>query len=532
MIIVHGENSTVQPVWHPNPTVRGTLAIYQTCIVTIFLCVWTTIHLNVPPPAERRSTQLWRKIFWALLAILIPESAAMNACFQYRAAKSLMQKVNSFRPPTNSRESFFRRCLNTVAFTCFAPVRILDWARRLVSLSREERDLYHEAQHQAKMESTNLTWTMAMAFFVLSGGCDRESTHMRLSLLVLLQCVARLSDNLAISLLELNTFAHCISTLFFYWFWWGKPYGVESHIVIESPFLDLLYSIEENMDRVNSHIWVNGFDPVLTPTRLFTYSLLAPSGDGSEFIPGWRCFYASVFYANGLEDSGNSSNTAKVELDRAYHGIRWFRVHGTALQLRVHSKLDLSQWTMYTDEKTLATWQKLWHLSLDVRDPIVDLGFRKDSWDFWFGRGAPNMIEAAGGFVDNLVMAFSAVVYGGLHLLAWECNLGSDTENVLWKTSSVMTASTGIVLLLVFPGLWIMEAYDVRAHMNKPRRMFCVPKKNFRGAGRGLIVLGFILIFIIAVARAFLVIESFKALSNSPPSTYTIPNWSAYVAHI
>lgn len=31
--ILHGQNSTTQALWHPNPTVRGTWNIYQTCIV-------------------------------------------------------------------------------------------------------------------------------------------------------------------------------------------------------------------------------------------------------------------------------------------------------------------------------------------------------------------------------------------------------------------------------------------------------------------------------------------------------------------
>jgi hypothetical protein len=31
--IIHGQNSTAQAVWHPNPTVRGTWDICQTCVV-------------------------------------------------------------------------------------------------------------------------------------------------------------------------------------------------------------------------------------------------------------------------------------------------------------------------------------------------------------------------------------------------------------------------------------------------------------------------------------------------------------------
>lgn len=44
-----------------------------------------------------------------------------------------------------------------------------------------------------------------------------------------MQCVTRLSQSLALSLLELNTFAHCISTLCVYMLWWHKPYDVSTH---------------------------------------------------------------------------------------------------------------------------------------------------------------------------------------------------------------------------------------------------------------------------------------------------------------
>jgi hypothetical protein len=55
------------------------------------------------------------------------------------------------------------------------------------------------------------------------------------------QCIARMSSGLAISLLELNTFAHCVSAFFIYGFWWHKPYDVTSHTFIQSEILDFLF---------------------------------------------------------------------------------------------------------------------------------------------------------------------------------------------------------------------------------------------------------------------------------------------------
>ena len=38
-------NSTVS--WHSEPNVRGTFSILVSCIVTLSLCVWTALHLNI-----------------------------------------------------------------------------------------------------------------------------------------------------------------------------------------------------------------------------------------------------------------------------------------------------------------------------------------------------------------------------------------------------------------------------------------------------------------------------------------------------
>ena len=40
----------ISPAWISNSEVRGTSDILWSYIVTLIVCVYTTIHLNVPPP--------------------------------------------------------------------------------------------------------------------------------------------------------------------------------------------------------------------------------------------------------------------------------------------------------------------------------------------------------------------------------------------------------------------------------------------------------------------------------------------------
>ena len=66
--------------WKPSPSARGTFDILSTCIITMLLCVWTAVHLNVPPPGSAWVPRL-RKIGWLILALLAPEMVAYTAWY-------------------------------------------------------------------------------------------------------------------------------------------------------------------------------------------------------------------------------------------------------------------------------------------------------------------------------------------------------------------------------------------------------------------------------------------------------------------
>lgn len=64
--------------WKPSPNTRGTFDILSTCVITMLLCVWTAVHLNIPPPGSVWKPRL-RKFGWLILALLAPEMVAYTA---------------------------------------------------------------------------------------------------------------------------------------------------------------------------------------------------------------------------------------------------------------------------------------------------------------------------------------------------------------------------------------------------------------------------------------------------------------------
>ena len=68
-----GNSSEVNDAaWRPEPLHRGTYSILSTCTITLALCVWTAIHLNIPAHRGYWS-QVLRKVGWMILGFLAPE---------------------------------------------------------------------------------------------------------------------------------------------------------------------------------------------------------------------------------------------------------------------------------------------------------------------------------------------------------------------------------------------------------------------------------------------------------------------------
>ena len=93
----------IAPPWVANPAGRGTWDILYSCTFTIFLCVYSAIHLNVPP--EESKFKFWlRKTKWVFIAILAPEIVVYTAFEQWMMSKDFLKKVNDFVEKSSDNE--------------------------------------------------------------------------------------------------------------------------------------------------------------------------------------------------------------------------------------------------------------------------------------------------------------------------------------------------------------------------------------------------------------------------------------------
>lgn len=316
------------------------------------------------------------------------------------------------------------------------------------------------------------------------------------------QCIARLSQNMAISLIELNTFAHCIGAFFIYAFWWHKQYDAEAHVQLHQPRLlqdYLLSKIEEETYLLeDGSSWGNLFNELIISEIIDQQvSIVAKSHNFKVYHEGTR------------QNIGLNHKTKCGAL---------IPETGFALSVtdgRIPVDLAISYYG-------LECWKRLWHLRCNTR-----LKRNAASRLSIVRRRAKNLDEglkdSALGYTGKtvtLILISVFLVYGGIHLLAWQYNFQTDAERIMWRVASITTASSGLIILLLQILRYLQEPLTASSEL------------WISIFGMVLLFLTFLLVCLEILARSFLIIESFRALPNSPSSVYEIPRWTVYLPHI
>ena len=76
-----------------NPEGRGTVSILFSCLLTLCLCVWSAVHLNLPQSGESEVAYAYRYFKWSLLGVFGPELVIWAAWRQFLSARRLTQVI-------------------------------------------------------------------------------------------------------------------------------------------------------------------------------------------------------------------------------------------------------------------------------------------------------------------------------------------------------------------------------------------------------------------------------------------------------
>ena len=213
--------STIKHGWVSAPDERGTLDIIWSCLATLYLCLYTMLHLNIPAPEERIGAHLGRKLRWTFLGLLAPEIPMLFACGQWASAKRSVESMHA------------------LGYTC--------WTVEHAFYADMGGFVLHPADHEPFPLSAKLVEYLVRHGFICepsaaitreeirdkskSDGISRLVTCMQAGSL-LLRVIGRAAVGLPITPLELSTLCVVGCSFTTLWFWRNKPLDVMAPTII------------------------------------------------------------------------------------------------------------------------------------------------------------------------------------------------------------------------------------------------------------------------------------------------------------
>lgn len=447
--------------WMPTPNERGTTDILWSCLATIFLCVWTALH--PPVPYYRRDkpkfSQDWRK--W------------------------LRQKIVESK-------------LVPALICVVAPEYMVIWAVSNFMTARDSRNKLNLASH--------VQISAVHGFLVEMGGfCLRSPSGRYHQLSYKEFCVSGAANELkAISDPNKVNAKGATPVTSNTQRWIHK-----SEIVEERGHLGAVNASEANSDPDDADV---------------TGEILAASHT-EEWIHELEKF--------NEEDINALSEADSLTKMIACFQALWFatQIISRLVERRAVTLLEVSTcaYVLSASIAYAAWWEKPQNCSMPLmidcsddtiaRLPITDYEKIEGTWKeyIWIDQSW-DVPDSGDSIMMSMVFTFP-VLFGAIHIAAWNTTLPSQPELWMWRSSSVICSS----ISLVFAVTWLMIDYffSERAEHLNPER-----------AGHLFDLLFKFTIMTYVIVRLYMIFEVFFSMRALPYSAYETVSWSAYIPHI
>ncbi|KAK1625328.1 hypothetical protein BDP81DRAFT_463878 [Colletotrichum phormii] len=563
--------------WAPEPNGRGTFGLICSCVLTLTICVWTALHLNVPAARSTLRSRSLERTKWVLYGIFAPELVVATAAAQYIVARWLKREiekdvasrkggVDGASTDREGMETFSRhtwdmtQCFYAVmgGFVVNVPSAEDETALRRVTVTPEGIRLLsfigklphiHESQIQDKSKAD---W-MAKSLVCIQAGW------------MVAQVIGRLIKRLPVSLLEINTCGHVACAALLYLLWWSKPLDVLDPTILDEGNEDamaLMMFCSSSMSAVNG----------VTEIRCFMY--IPPEDMGTEGVrkenkdkilitthlsigsPGTR--EPSRFLGFDVSDLRPYSSPVDVDIQRkrakptvspecqqTYFVSPYTELslrHGTIYCRRLFADVQrhekphmpvnpgrLAQAATAADSlwvKCISrpTYAQFYFTSV----PTVGVFLGETDYLVPHIVNFPSMSNLGLGQVNihrdvlRSVFALTAAAYGGLHLAGWLDHFPAAIERTLWLAASLVITSSGVALWVFFLARQIWPRFDVFISGAAPGAQLAgkTYQKPWMKRANSFVLCFVLLVFV--VARVFLVIEAFINLREAPASFCTL----------
>lgn len=519
---VQDANSTVpvfEPGWVPGPSKRGTLAIFFSCVLTLVLCVWTTIHANIEPEIWQagggRLNQ--KKLMWSVVTLLFPEIALCVAAHERKTAHLLRKEMRVFvkyyhwdltlayyavmggfvitqeMETTDERERIDHEknndAIESVEFqnpgNSITPPRNSQ-APHLIRAPQLQRSSFGNRCTLTPRGILRLAELGKLPESYTSRTVDDKSKASFLAkflvcfqaIWIIIQVGGRYATKLPVTLLELYTVLHTICAVAMYIIWIDKPFDVNqpTFVPIHLREMSELMKSDSTYHNPTSIFWYHDYAECLTQRAGLGKLLFRQLWDWDDFKKG-----------------GTSFDNLRL---------------------------------------LLGAYTAMWN------------GWRKFGW-------------------ETVALSLVGLAYGGLHLAAWNYPFPSAAERRLWKISSLLTAGAfsifSFTVMIGFLGNVVWERMNGRMESEEHQAQKLAERTTEPGAGEPLesakkwdrftqwlensrqslifaamisFCVGFVLTIIPCIlARLYLLIESFVAMRRLPVGSYDVVSWGGFMPH-
>ncbi|KAI9695124.1 MAG: hypothetical protein M1820_008892 [Bogoriella megaspora] len=373
----------------------------------------------------------------------------------------------------------------------------------------------------------------------------------------LVQCVVRLSSQLPISLLELNTAAHCICTMVTYAFWWSKPLDIEEpsnvsgdetrgycaalYVSIYEPELVHVADLKTSQKKRK-----NPWSAQLLPQHL--------TESGATQVLYARQIIHDFHYKPHLTGPCHCSHANCNTCCHGKHDPRnGVLSHWRAC--RTYDARDARRWALASEFHRTYSW---------INRPECFKCIKKECWRWILPRLSNRPHVSVEIFLDPgvysldeilrveinaatvlVALVIAGAVYGGLHLIAWDAPFTSTTQSTLWRLSAVTIAAAAPYFYLdTFLVTLSFETWpSTQQWRNLLERLSNKPALRPSQVLLGIVpILDYVpgitsIMFYAArlmygLARIFLVVESFISFAYLPIGVFQEPQWTYYFPHI
>lgn len=223
--------------WVSTDCGRGTSDILWSCLATIFLCVWTAMHLPVPYYRGQQSLSTRQKLVRsgigpALIGVIAPEFLALTALCELTASWIGKKEIKSLTKIDWTLTHQF--------FLDMGGVCLRSPSGRHLQIGKEEVVVALNPSHSdSKQAKHPQDWVLELENLTEDQIKDlaKSDTLSKLitcgqALWLVTQIISRVCQHQAVTLLEVSTCAYVSCALLSYAAWWKKPQGCTSPIMI------------------------------------------------------------------------------------------------------------------------------------------------------------------------------------------------------------------------------------------------------------------------------------------------------------